>query len=176
MDLIIIKISTTSTIIPPLLIIFVNFFFLGMGNESFCLDKAFWFPFDPNQPVGFFITLLFQSISTFAIFCFFTPIGCIFIGSCWSIETFLKDIARDISQLKRKKIFKTSQRELTKRICNFVRFHGDVEELSVDSFCETIKCDCNQGRFYLGASKAFALRPRHEYFVAKICSKVPQNI
>lgn len=130
MDLIIIKISTSSTIVPPILVTFINYFILGIGDESFRYDGVSWWPFNPNKPIGFFIAMLFTTVATFAVFCFFTPIVCIFVGSCWTIVTSLKDIAGDISHLRKRKILKLNQQRLTKRVCNFIRFHTDVEELS----------------------------------------------
>lgn len=131
------KLVTATVLVTPLLVTFINYFILGMGDESFRFDGTLWFPFDPNQPVGFFVALLFECVSVFAEFCFFRPIICILIGSCWSIMTFLKDTARDISHLRKEKISNSSELELTERFHNFVRFHADVEELSVTIFFVT---------------------------------------
>lgn len=128
--LILVEWTTTATIVSPLLVAFINFFILGMGNDSFHFDGKFWFPLDVDKPVGFFLAALFQYVSVYAIFCCFTPIGCIMIGSCWSIVTFLKDVAMDISHLRKKKITNLNEQKLTERLRNFVRFHADVEELS----------------------------------------------
>lgn len=142
--LILVKISSATTIISPLLITFVNYFIYGMGDESFRFDGALWFPFDPNKPAGFLVALIFQCLAMFAVFSCVTPIVSIYIGSCWSVEIFLKEIAGDISHLKKKKILNLNEQKLTKRFCNFIRFHSDVEELSGIFSCNAIKCDCNQ--------------------------------
>lgn len=131
---ILVKSITASLLVTPLLVTFINYVILGMGNESFRFDGTFWFPFDPNEPIGFFMALLFQCVTIFADFCFYRPIVCILIGSCWSIITFLRDIARDLSHLSKEKIENLQRQELTERFCNFVRFHADVQELSVDTF------------------------------------------
>lgn len=132
--LILVKISASTAIISPLSITFANYFIYGMGDESFYFDATLWFPFDPNKPVGFFAALIFQSFAVFSIFCCLTPIIGTFIASCWCIVTFLKDIVQDVSDLKKKKMFKLKDRKLTDQLCNFVRFHGNVEELSEHIF------------------------------------------
>lgn len=126
----IVKWPTTSTIISPLLITFVNYFVNGMGDESFHFDGTLWFPFDANEPLGFFVALLLQAVSVLAIANCVSPIISTYVGSCSSIMTFLKDIARDISHLKKRKILNMDKPKLTERFCNFVQFHADVEELS----------------------------------------------
>lgn len=127
-DLILIKISSSATIVPPLLVAFINYVILGMGFDSFHFDGTLWFPFDTNQPVGFFVAILFQGLAVFAALYNMTTIVCIYIGSCWSIVTFLRDIARDISHLRKKKLLDLNKQKLTECIRNFVRFHADVEE------------------------------------------------
>lgn len=117
--------------IPPLLIAFIGYAILG--NKTIPFDATLWFPFDTNTPIGFFVGLLFQSVSVCAELCFAAPIGCVFIGTCWFIVTILKDISKDISTLKEKRIASMNEKELSERICNFVRSHADVEELSVDN-------------------------------------------
>lgn len=139
--LVLVKLSTAATAISPLLVAFINYCVLSMGDESFRFDGTLWLPFEPNQPVGFFAALLFQSVSTFADFCLFTPIVCIFIGACWCIVAFLSDIARNISHLKRRKIFTLNGLQLIERFCHFARFHADVMKLSGAQFIScAIKC------------------------------------
>lgn len=128
--LLLVKLATAASIISPLLVAFINYFVLGLGNESFRFDAIIWLPFDANQPIGLFVALLFQNISIYATVCFFTPIVCVFIGSCWSIVTFLKEIAIYVHDLRKKKILKLNKHELTERIRDLVRFHAEVEELS----------------------------------------------
>lgn len=126
----IIKLATSSSIVSPVLVASINYFILGMGDESFRFDGTLWLPFDTNQPIGFLLASVFQYMSVFAALSFSKSIICIFIGSCWSIVTFLKDIAKDISHLNKKKIANLNKRELTERFWNFIRFHTDVEELA----------------------------------------------
>lgn len=133
--LILVKLTAAATVIPPLLITLIKYFILDMGNESFFFDAIIWLPFDANQPVGFFVASIFQNVSIYATVCFFTPIVCIFIGSCWTIVTFLKEIARDISHLRKKKISMLDKQKLAERFWNFVQFHADVDELSGPFFC-----------------------------------------
>lgn len=106
-----------------------------MGIESFHYDGKLWLPFDANRPIGFFMAVLFQCAAVFTVLSFVTPIICIYIGSCWSIATFIKDITRDIAHLKRRKILNLSKQKLIVRLCNFVRFHAEVEELRDTLFC-----------------------------------------
>lgn len=129
--LLLVKVSTIATMITPLLVTFTNFFIFGMGDESFQYDGVSWMPFDANTPFGLLVALVFQTVAAFADLCLFTPIGCVFIGSCWTIVTFLKDIAIDISHLKSKQIANLSEQQLTGRFCRFVQFHTEVEQLSV---------------------------------------------
>lgn len=131
----ILNLGTASAVITPLLTAFTNYFIYGMGNESFVMDGTMWLPFDPNKPVGFFVILIFTTVSIYATACFFKPIICIFIGSCWSIVTFLNVIANDVSHLEKKKILKLNNQELIKRFSNFVQFHAEVEELSGHFIC-----------------------------------------
>lgn len=127
--LILVKVSTTASTVTPLLVVLINYFILDMADQSFHFEGTYWFPFDQNKPAGFFEAVLFQIVANYVTLLCFTPIGCIFIGSCWFIVTFLKDIARDISHLRKRKIANLKKQELTERIRNFVRFHADVEEL-----------------------------------------------
>lgn len=127
----IITLATLSSIVSPVLVASINYLILGMGNESFRFDGTLWLPFKTNQPIGFMAAAVFQCMSVFAVLSFSKSIICIFIGSCWSIVTFLEDIAKDISHLKKKKIAHSHEQELTERIRNFIRFHTDVEELSI---------------------------------------------
>lgn len=128
--LIMVKISTASTLISPLLITFINYFVYGMGDESFRFDGALWFPFDKNKPGGFFMAVLFQCLTVCGTFCCVTPIACVYIGSCWSIVTFLKDLANDMSFFKKKKISNSNKQALTECFYNFVQIHANVQELS----------------------------------------------
>lgn len=128
----ILKWGTASAVVTPLLTTFINYFIYGMGSESIVYNGPMWLPFDPNKPIGFFVALIFVSVSIYATACFFKPIICFFIGSCWSIVTFLHDIGNDISKLKGEKKLKSNQQESIERLCNFVRFHAEVEELSRD--------------------------------------------
>lgn len=128
--LILVKLTTASIAISQIQITSINYFVYDMGDESFHFDGTMWFPFNPNRPVGLFTATLFECVSAFAEFSFFTPIGCVYIGSCWSIVTFLKDIVKDISCLRKEKILKLTEQDLTERFCNFIQFHADVEELS----------------------------------------------
>lgn len=121
---------TRAVIVGPFLSAFVNYFILDMGSESFRYDITYWLPFNANKPIGFFLAVLLLYVADYATVYCFTPIGCVFIGSCWSIITFLKDIAKDLSHLKKRKILNLSTGKLTKHFRNFVRFHADVEELS----------------------------------------------
>lgn len=132
--LVLVELSTTATIVSPLLVAFINYFVLGMDDDSFHFDGTFWFPFGVDEAVGFFLAVLFQYVADYATLCCFTPIGCIFIGTCWSIVTFLEDISMDISHLRKKKIENLNKIELAERFRNFVRSHADVEELSTDTF------------------------------------------
>lgn len=131
---VLVKLVSPSTIVSPLLVTFINYFIKRMGDESFIFDGTFWLPFDPNRPIGFFTAVLFQSALLYAEFNFIAPVISIFIGSCWSVVTFLKDVARDISRLKRKKIFNLRKEKLIERFCNFMRCHAEVEELSEQYF------------------------------------------
>lgn len=133
-DLILVKVSTASTIISPLLITFVNYFVYGMGDESFRFDGALWFPFDVNKAAGFFSAVIFQCTAVWAVFCSATPVACIYIGSCWTIVTFLKDIANDASHLKRRNISNCNKQTLTEHFHNFVQFHANIQELSEHFF------------------------------------------
>lgn len=128
--LIMVDISTASTLISPLLITFVNYFVYGMGDDSFRFDGALWFPFDKNKPAGFLMAVLFQCLTVRGVFCCVTPIACVYIGSCWSIVTFLKDIANDMSLFKKRKLTNANRQALTESFYNFVRFHANVQELS----------------------------------------------
>lgn len=128
--LILVKLSSAAAIISPLSITCVNYFIYDMGDDSFFFDATLWFPFDESKPLGFFMALLFQCFAVFTILSCLTPIVCIYIGTCWSIEVFLVDIARDISDLKKKKLLEWNEQKLSERVCNFVRFHADVEEFS----------------------------------------------
>lgn len=132
--LIFVKLGTALSVIPPPLTALINYFVLGLGDESFRFDGAFWLPFDANKPIGFTVALIFQCVAIYTSVFSFVPIFCVFLGSCWSMITFLKEIASDISHLNKKKIIKMNDRELTVRFCTFVRFHADVEKLSVDSY------------------------------------------
>lgn len=124
------KWSPVLATVPPVLVAFFNYAILGMGNESFHFDGTFWLSFDPNTPCGFFAATLFQSAAVYSLCCFYAPIICIFIGACWSIITFQKDVATDISHLKKRKIADLNERQLTDRFRNFVGFHADVEEFT----------------------------------------------
>lgn len=64
-----IKVTTTAIIVSPFLSAFINYYILGMGNESFHLEGTLWLPFDANTPVGFFSASLFQSMAIYAQLC-----------------------------------------------------------------------------------------------------------
>lgn len=165
---ILVKGSPASAIVPLLLITFVNYFILGMDDESFLFDQSFWFPFDANTPVGFFVAVLFEGISIFAECCFFTPIICVFIGSCWSIVTFLKYTARNISHLKKRKILHLNDEILIERFHNFVRFHAEVVELSGQSIflqCHEM-CDLNSNIHIFRLTGEF--NDIHEFVIVSI--------
>lgn len=144
-EFILVKCGNASAIFSPLLITFTNYFILNMGSQSFRFDGRFWLPFDPNTPIGFFSATLFQCIAVCPTIFSFTPIVCLLIGSCWSIVTFLKDVARDISLLRKRELLNLSKQKLSERFCNFIRFHAEVEEFSVHcslhSFCNAMKCE-----------------------------------
>lgn len=128
--LVLVKISYSADMLSPLLVTFVNYFILGMGDQSFRFDGTLWLPWDSNEPIGFFLTLLFQGAFVLSIFYYLTPIVGVYIGSCWSIITFMKDISKNILHLKKRKILNMSTQMLCERFCNFVRFHADVVEFS----------------------------------------------
>lgn len=98
------KLTTLSTLVTPVLVVFINYVILGMGEESCRFAGTYWLPFDANHPVGFAAAMVFQCVSVHVTLCAFRPIVCILIGSSWSIVAFLKDIGADISELKKKKI------------------------------------------------------------------------
>lgn len=129
--LILVKLITASTIISPILVVVVNYFILGMGYESIRFDGTMWLPFNANTPFGLSLALIIQCIIVFAAFCYYSPIICIYIGSCWCTVAFVKDISTDISRLRNVEITNLNDKKLTERICNFVGFHADVEELSI---------------------------------------------
>lgn len=137
--LLIVKLTVAAATLSPPLIAIIKYFILDMGDESFRFDGTEWFPFDPNTPCGFLVAVLFQNVSIFVLCYSYTPIICVFIGSCLSIVTFQKDVATDISHFKRRKIANSNEQQLTERFCNFVRFHADVEELSSGIFRDTVK-------------------------------------
>lgn len=136
------KLATSTAIVSPLLTISVNYFIYGLGDESFRFQGTFWLPFDANQVVGFFVASVFECVAIYAAVCFFRPIICIYIGTCWFVVTRLNDTAKDISHLRKRKIASLREQELIKRFGNFVRFHADAEELSGQLWfsCAT-KCD-----------------------------------
>lgn len=128
------KLACSSAIVSPLSIISVNYFVYGLGDESFRFQGTFWLPFDANTPLGFCVASTFEGASVFATAFLVRPIICLFIGTCWSVESFLKDIGRDISHLRKRKIANLNKQKITERFCNFVRCHIDVEELSIVIF------------------------------------------
>lgn len=144
------KLACSSAILSPLSIISVNYFVYDLGVESFRFEGTFWLPFDANTPSGFCVASIFECASIYATACFVRPVICLFIGTCWSVESFLKDIGRDISHLRKRKIANLNKQKITERFCNFVRCHIDVEELSVDIFCSAINSDyikCMNSKF-----------------------------
>lgn len=131
-NLIILKISSSAAMFSPLLVTLINYVILGLGDESFRFDGTLWFPFDVNQPIGFFVAICFQGTALCAVLCSVVPIVCVYVGSCWCIVTFLRDTARDISHLKVQKLVNLKKRNLIERLQQFVQFHSNVEELSFD--------------------------------------------
>lgn len=125
-----VKWSTASVMISPLLVASVNYFVYDLGDESFQFNGNLWFPFDKNKFTGFMVAAIFQFFAMFAVFYCMTPLSCIFFASCRFIVAFLKDIARDFSQLRKREIRNLSEHQLTEHFGNFVRFHADVERLS----------------------------------------------
>lgn len=140
-----VQMGAATSAIPPAIMALINYFILGLGDDSFRFDGKLWLLFDVNKPGGFFAASLFHGLTIYTTVFSFAPIFCVFIGSCWSIVIFLEDISRDISHLRTKKIIKMTEQNLAERFCNFVQFYAEVEKLRIDIFGQVqffpMKCE-----------------------------------
>lgn len=91
-------------------------------------------PFDWTTPVGYAIALIGSFTAIYAVLLGVSPILSFFIGSCWLIVTFTKDVTNDLSQFSAAELRKTNQVGLEMRFCNVIRQLSDTKQLSNIAF------------------------------------------
>lgn len=109
------------------------------------LQRPFWiapnahifnrFPFDWKTLVGYPIALLAQYAGSFTGMMAFVPIICFFIGSCWLVSSFVRDLTTELAQYfsdgqHPRKASGTKGAEMMNHFIRIIQFHVDAKQLS----------------------------------------------
>lgn len=89
-------------------------------------------PFNWRTPHGYLIALSIESIVITCIIFSSFPHICFFIGSCWSISSFMDDIHSDLAVLivTKKRLNRNDEKKFKQTISNIVQDVTDAKELS----------------------------------------------
>lgn len=101
-----------------------------IGTNIFFSLRSDRFPFNWKTPFRFFIALLVQSASLFAILFGITPLMCFLIGTCYLIVTIVEDITNELAPLNADEVLNRHERELTEHLSKIVQLHADAKQLS----------------------------------------------
>lgn len=89
-------------------------------------------PFDWRTPFGYLIALFIECMAVFSIIQTTIPLTCFFIGSCWILAAFAKDITSDLSGWNVGRLLGQRPAIDKMRLCHIVQIHSDTKQLSVE--------------------------------------------
>lgn len=87
-------------------------------------------PFDWRTPHGYAVALGGSYVAIYAVLLGVSPILSFFIGFCWFIVTFVKDITNDLSQFNATELRTMSHAEIRERFSFVIQQLSDVKQLS----------------------------------------------
>lgn len=156
-DLIFVKLSFVGISSSALLITGINYFVYDLNEKAFYLPFPVMYvkyqgfknidflqnwifshiciafsrlPFNWRTPIGFAVALLGSYIAIYAVLLSIGPILSFFIGACWFIVVFAKDVTNDLSQFNAAELRLLSHAELKKRFTLVIQQLSDVKQLS----------------------------------------------
>lgn len=96
------------------------------------MNRHFRMPFDWRTPLGYLIVLALESFVVSSIGFTNMPLICFIVGSCWLINSLVKDIANDLIDFNVSK--KNEVRMKAKEnLCHIVQNFADIKQLSENS-------------------------------------------
>lgn len=96
-------------------------------------------PFDWHTPFGYFVAAFIQIIAAICTNVFLIGVACPFLGACWLIISFSKDITNDLAHLKVRKLSNEKHREKLKQdFCRVFKLHSDAMQLSVSQLLSIV--------------------------------------
>lgn len=96
------------------------------------MNRNFRMPFDWRTPLGYLIVLALESFVVSSIGFTNMPLICFIVGSCWLINSLVKDIANDLIDFNVSK--KNEVRMKAKEnLCYIVQNFADIKQLSENS-------------------------------------------
>lgn len=126
------KIALPIFLLPTCIISFSRYFFIDSRTDSFKSTFPMWFPFNLNDPIGYFIAITFEFVEIgyglFIVACALS-IG---IGTYWLSISIEKDIQRILRLINDKAQSNNNQtnNELKTFLLEFIDSHVIVKQLS----------------------------------------------
>lgn len=101
-------------------------------SNAFFLSR---FPFNWKTPLGYLIAFSSQCLQAYATISSLLPMICYLAGSCWLLVHFARDSTHDLSLFTiNSSPNKDAEGRMKEQFCNIIKFHGDLIELSFETF------------------------------------------
>lgn len=96
----------------------------------------FRFPFNWKTPLGYLIAFLIEYVAMCAEVCTFIPLLSFFIGTCWVVAAFAKDLTDQLTHLNYHGQTNQSHAELKGNFNKILQLYSDARQLSDQNYFE----------------------------------------
>lgn len=86
-------------------------------------------PFSHETPIGFLAAMVGQIAGEFCLMLIAPSFMIFFIGSSWSLISFLDDIVNELSHMEVDEMTNRAKQEIRKNFCNIVQMYSYVKQL-----------------------------------------------
>lgn len=171
--LISLRLSIPGGILPPLITTLLNYFVYDLGDESYVIPYPILYvlkyevkrvekticnlsfpiqrlPFNWRTPFGYLMALICETCAFICMVCMGSPCVGIFIGSCWLLTAFMKDITYDLSNLSADVKLKRSKQKINAQFTSIVQDFSDAIQLSGINFLYSSGTSIESSNLHLG--------------------------
>lgn len=104
---------------------------INLINNNNIIDLCLRLPYDWKTPLGYSLAMLEQSIAAYSSCASVVSMGSFFIGCCWLIISFVKDITNELNLLNDNATSGQSDGKLLMDFIKVVKRHANVKQLSI---------------------------------------------
>lgn len=122
--------GTVLIMLPLLLYVIIEYYYMGSGKDAFFLYFMSWWPFDWRTPFGYFVAWSAQFAGITANIISSAPFFDIVLGSSWLFNVMVEDMRNDVAAFNG--IVQTLKRNervvLMESFCDCIRNYSDAKQ------------------------------------------------